>query len=499
MPMVPFLGQQYEHGSPDVSPQETVNLYPEILKDRNAKSKYILRGTPGTDTFSQVELGVSCRGLHFSANSVLYAVVGGNLYEVGADGVSTNRGTLGLFSSTCSMADDGDYLLIADGQKLWSLEFATNTFTDVDLTPVFDEPPIVDNPMQVKWLNNRFVLIGDDTNKYYWSEAKTLPGVEPVGALTWGALNFNTASSSADNINAITVRQNELWLFGKQSYEVHAITTDPDLPFSYRGGSASEIGCGAPNSVAQIGENIFWLGSNRAGSGQVFMSSDGYNARPISTIPISEKMAEIQNNELENVDDAVGYTYSQNGHTFYVLNMISANLTWVFDLTTGEWHKRATRDPLLNIQNRWEPIYAVYAYDKVICGSNTEGRLLLLSMDKYDEWDGRPILRLRRSPIYWGALREVVYNSFVLDIQTGVGVQTGQGSNPKCMIRVSRDGGHTWSSQLTRNLGKIGQYDYRVRLNGLGSSREMALEVSISDPVKNTWIGADLEYEEMDL
>lgn len=487
--MVPFLGQQYEHGSPDVSPQETVNLYPEILKDRNAKSKYILRGTPGTDTFSQVELGVSCRGLHFSANSVLYAVVGGDLYEVGADGVSTNRGTLGLFSSTCSMADDGDYLLIADGQKLWSLEFATNTFTDVDLSDID-----YTNPIQVVYLNDRMIAIfnnPDGGDRYYWSE--------PNDPTNWLALNFNRARSSADDINAITVRQNELWLFGKQSYEVHAITTDPDLPFSYRGGSASEIGCGAPNSVAQIGENIFWLGSNRAGSGQVFMSSDGYNARPISTIPISEKMAEIQNDELENVDDAVGFTYSQNGHTFYVLNMISANLTWVFDLTTGEWHKRATRDPLLNIQNRWEPIYAVYAYDKVICGSNTEGRLLLLDLDKYDEWDGRPILRLRRSPIYWGALREVVYNSFVLDIQTGVGIQTGQGSNPKCMIRVSRDGGHTWSSQLTRSLGKIGQYDYRVRLNGLGSSREMALEVSISDPVKNTWIGADLEYEEMDL
>ena len=486
--IVPFLGQNYKHSSLNVSPQETVNLYPELPSDRNAKSNYILKRTPGTETFIDASASVTgkCRGEHFAANSILYTVLGDTLFEVSENGSYTSRGNVGLQSLPVEMADNGEYLIIVDGLNMWSLKFDTNSFNQVSLAGTD-----LENPTHVLWINNRMVSVSGLDNKYYWSD-----NGDPI---TWTGLNFNTANSSADNIISITKRQNELWLFGKQSYEVHAITRDSNLPFSYRGGSASEIGCGAIRSVSQIAENIFWFGSNRAGSGQIFMSANGYSANPISDESVEHSIAQMQNDPLVNASDAVAFTYSQEGHTFYVITFITGNVTHVFDVTTGQWHIRSTRSQYLNEQNKWEPMHAVYAYDKVICGSDANAMLFTLSLDKYDEYDGRPIVVKRVSPIYWNSTREAMFESFVLDIETGVGLRTGQGSDPLAMFRISRDSGHTWGNQITRELGKIGNYGYRVRINGLGASRALAIEFTCSEPVKLTLINANLEYEVCDL
>ncbi len=488
--IVPFLGQEYKHNSKAVSPQETINLIPELVDDANAKSKYILVGTPATDLFTDATsttVGIT-RGLHYSSKSVLYAVFGELLVRITSLGGWLVMGNIGspLSTDSVSMADNGEYLIVVDGQKMWSLKLDTEVFDEVDLTNCD-----IENPTQVVWLNNRMVAIGDNANTYFWSN-----NGDP---LTWTGLDFNSANSSADTIISIEKRQNELWLFGKQSYEVHAITRDADLPFSYRGGSASEIGCGAVSSVAQINESLFWFGSNRAGSGQVFMSTSGYSAQRISTLAIENEISKIQNDDNMTTEDIKGFTYSQAGHTFYVMTFKSGNLTYVYDTTTNQWHRRTTRNATKNVLDKWEPTFAVFAYDQVICGSDSSARLFVLDLEKYEEYDGRPIVRKRVGPIYWSSLQEAIFDSFVLDLETGVGLSTGQGEDPLCMIRLSHDGGYTWGNQFTRSIGKLGEYGAVVRLNGLGSSRKLAIEVSISDPVKVVMLNADLEYEEVGL
>jgi hypothetical protein len=42
-----------------------------------------------------------------------------------------------------------------------------------------------------------------------------------------------------------------------------------------------------------------------------------------------------------NITDAIGYTYQQDGHPFYVLIFPSAEATWVYDVSTQLWHERA--------------------------------------------------------------------------------------------------------------------------------------------------------------
>lgn len=77
----------------------------------------------------------------------------------------------------------------------------------------------------------------------------------------------------------------------------------------------------------------------------------------------------------------------------------------------------------------------------------------------------------------------IPHSSFELDCEVGRGLSSGQGSDPKIMMKYSDDGGRTWSNELWRSLGKVGEYKTRVVWRKLGSSKDRVYQVSGSDPV----------------
>ena len=86
-------------------------------------------------------------------------------------------------------------------------------------------------------------------------------------------------------------------------------------------------------------------------------------------------------------------------------------------------------------------------------------------------------------------------HSLQLDCETGVGIVTGQGSDPEVMLRWSDDGGHTWSYEHWRKMGKLGEYGYRTIWRRLGMTekiRDRVYELSGTDPVKLAIMGAEL-------
>jgi hypothetical protein len=130
-----------------------------------------------------------------------------------------------------------------------------------------------------------------------------------------------------------------------------------------------------------------------------------------------------------------------------------------------------------------------------VVGDYENGKLYALDPEVYTD-DGTPIIRLRSAPHLSSGLKQVRHNSFQLDLETGVGLTTGQGSDPKAVLRWSDDGGHTWSNEQHASIGAIGGYKTRALWRRLGQSRDRIYEVSISDPVKVVMIGAELGLEE---
>jgi hypothetical protein len=89
-----------------------------------------------------------------------------------------------------------------------------------------------------------------------------------------------------------------------------------------------EHGCVAKHSVAKHDLTVFWLSKDKDGQG-VVIAGKNYAAGRISTHAIEQEFS-----TYSRLDDAIGYTYQQGGHPFYVLSFPTANRTWVFDMAT---------------------------------------------------------------------------------------------------------------------------------------------------------------------
>ena len=84
---------------------------------------------------------------------------------------------------------------------------------------------------------------------------------------------------------------------------------------------------------------------------------------------------------------------------------------------------------------------------------------------------------------------------FELDVESGVGLTSGQGSDPQIMLDWSDDGGHSFGPlQPWRSIGKIGAYRARLRWRRMGQFRERIIRMQISDPVKRVVIAANAEF-----
>jgi hypothetical protein len=166
--------------------------------------------------------------------------------------------------------------------------------------------------------------------------------------------------------------------------------------------------------------------------------------------------------------------------------------------------------------------------NEIVVGDYANGNLYAFDLEVYD--DDSQTQRWLRS---WRAispgdndLKRTAHHSLQLDCETGVGTAIDRvtisllteteldllaesgapllsvdtsataSADPQVMLRWSDDGGHTWSSEHWRSMGKIGQYGYRTIWRRLGMTtklRDRVYEVSGTDPVKVIIIGAHID------
>ena len=90
-------------------------------------------------------------------------------------------------------------------------------------------------------------------------------------------------------------------------------------------------------------------------------------------------------------------------------------------------------------------------------------------------------------------MQRVFYEELQIQFEPGVGLPTGQGTNPQAMLRWSSDGGSTWSSEHWTSIGVIGAYKNRAIWRNMGESRDRVYEVVVTDPIKAVIISANLK------
>jgi hypothetical protein len=333
----------------------------------------------------------------------------------------------------------------------------------------------------VGYLDGYFVFNEPNSQKIWVTSLLDGLSVDP--------LEFASAEGNPDNAVAIFVDHREVWVFGTNSTEVWYDAGLLDFPLTRIQGAYNELGCAAPYSIAKMDNQIYWLGKDARGQGMVYRAA-GYIGQRVSTHAI-----EWQMQEYADLTDAVGYTYQQDGHSFYVLNFPSADTTWVYDVATGAWHERAS---LNNGEfKRHRANNQMFFNDTTVVGDYQTGKIYAFDLEVYaDDGAAQKWLRSWRAlPTGANNLTRTIQHSMQLDCETGVGLNSGQGSDPQVMLRWSDDGGHTFSNEHWKSMGAIGKYGKRTIWRRLGATmkiRDRVYEVSGTDPVRIYIMGAEL-------
>ena len=447
-----------------------VNLFPEAVPEAGKEPAFLQRA-PGLRLVFSVGSG-GIRGM-WSFGGFAYVVSGAELYKVSPDYSSVLVGLV-LGVGPVSMADNGTQLFIAVNPEGYIYNATTGVFAqilDVDFP----------GAVSVGHLDGYFVFSEPNSQRVWVTSLLDGTSVDP--------LDFASAEGSPDGIRSLIVDHREAWLFGTDSAEVLYNAGGADFPLSRIQGAFNEIGCAATYSVARMDNGLFWLGGDARGQGIVYRAN-GYMGQRVSTHAV-----EWQIQQYGDISDAEGYTYQQDGHAFYVLTFPRADATWVYDVSTQAWHERASW--VDGEFHRHRGRCHVAFNNEPLVGDYANGNVYALDLNVFD--DNGSIQRWLRS---WRAippgknnLKRTAHHELQIDMETGVGLSTGQGSNPQLMLRWSDDGGHTWSNERWASVGAIGNYGQRVRYLRMGMTmklRDRVYEISMTDPVKTAIMGAEL-------
>jgi hypothetical protein len=126
-----------------------------------------------------------------------------------------------------------------------------------------------------------------------------------------------------------------------------------------------------------------------------------------------------------------------------------------------------------------------------LVGDYSNGQIYQMSRKYYTDAGG--VLRcLRRTRTVWKkADRERVFQAQLqLEFTPGVGLQTGQGSNPQVLLRWSDDQGFNWSNEHWESIGKAGDTKNRAMWRQIGVSRGRVFEAVYTDPTPRDVIGS---------
>jgi hypothetical protein len=467
----PILGSAYVARSVNAADNRMINLFPEIIPE-GGKEPAFLNRAPGLKLKVSVGLG-PIRGLWVLGGN-LYVVSGSQLYKVDSTYTVTTLGTVAGTSGPVSMADNGTQLFVACGGPSFIYNATTNAFAQITDS---DFPGAV----TVAYLDGYFVFNEPNSQKIWITSLLDGLSVDP--------LDFASAEGSPDGVVGIIADHREIWVFGTNSVEVWYNSGNADFPLSRIQGAYNELGCAAPYSIAKMDNGLFWLGKDARGQGIVYRAN-GYTGQRISTHAV-----EWQIQQYANMSDAVGYTYQQDGHSFYVLIFPQANRTWVYDVATQAWHERAGFSAGEFTRHR-SNCQAFFNGD-VLVGDYENANVYTFDLDDFS--DNGSIQKWLRSwralPTGANNLKRTAQHSLQLDCETGVGLNLGQGIDPQVMLRWSDDGGHTWSSEHWTGIGKIGEYGKRAFWRRLGMTmklRDRVYELSGTDPVKISIVGAEL-------
>jgi hypothetical protein len=469
MPPILFAVEEGESRSLPLSAQRLVNYFVE-RQPPEAKSQSPLFGAPGTDLWTTTSVFPN-RGAWIYGGQA-YWVQGSELWLTDQFGVATMVGDGISGNGPVSMSDNGVQIIMVNGAVGEGYTYSTadglQQITDPNFFPA----------NTVTFMDGYFLFDRLGSNEWFLSNL--------YDGRTYNGLDFASAEAVPGSVTAIKVNLELVFIFCSAHIEIWYDAGTFPFPFQRYAGGVIDYGCISPHAIIKQDGAIFFLGVDKV----VYRLQANVPIR-ISTHPIEHLIAQDPD-----ITQATMATFTIEGHKMVVLHFPLSKQTVVFDISTGKWHLRESWNTTTGIINptqlgMWRATNALEVYQDILLGDRFDGRIGKMNWSSFTEY-GNVMQGLARSAPQHHDRKWLFVNDFELDIESGVGLNGDEfGSDPKIMLRYSRNGGRTWSQyQPFRSMGQIGEYQKRLRWWKQGRGLQWCWEVSCSDPVKRTIIAA---------
>jgi hypothetical protein len=491
MTRIALGGGSYVSRSLAASAQRCLNLYPEIPPpNENAGSPptffatapptYYL--TPGLVQIAATTPGVG-RGLYQCTQdaNLLYGVIGPNLFSFNA---ATNDltviGQITAGATPVSMQDNGLVLVIADGTPTggWYVTLGTNSLVTI---------------ADAAWQGATSIVVLDTylgfsvpgKAEWYLSPSNYIGNSTP-----FDPLYVATKSTYPDPIVGMSAVNGLIWLIGDKTSEAWYDAGAADFPFQRVPQVLIQHGCVAPASISSNDGAVYFLSRDQQGRG-VVLAIEGEAIARITTFPIEYAIS-----QYAVISDAIGMTYQQQGHAFYVLTFPSADKTWVYDVASQMWHERCSLDAQ---GNEHCVLFNALAYaSTTVAMDKASGLIYRLDPGAYTD-NGMPIKRQRCFAHMIGDGTRIFHRRFVADLSPANSPQYS------LLLDWSDNRGFSFGSALEMPMGiagapaTVGMYD-TYTLGGytwwrLGYSRDRVYRLTWTAPLElalqGAWVQAD--------
>lgn len=350
-----------------------------------------------------------------TATDLVNPVGGANTFDFSNDLVALSQGTLywiGFDSDTTA----GAWSVAAGGSGVSSsTDYASFPATSPSVSganAIICSMTLGDDPGGmfvgadvVGYLDTFFIFNKPATPQFYWSLSQS-------AAFDTYAQDFANKASYSDLLITLAVAQREIWLLGERTTEIWIDVGAQDTQFQQQPGVFIDHGCAAKYSVATYDNSVYWLSYDRGGQG-IVLRGGGYQAQRVSTYALEAHLAEA----MPRIDDAIGFVYQLGGHAFYVLTFPEADETWVYDITTGQWHEWRWLDSN-GREHRHRANCCAFINGMVIVGDWENGHLYHVDSTVLTD-DGQPIKRQRAYPHLLNEGHRVFYRQLIADLETG--------------------------------------------------------------------------------
>lgn len=515
---VRIVGSSVYGAYPTVSAERTYNMY--ITNSGDGSEEWLINFPGYKEILKLTENGSEGRGaFHSIRGNFLICVVAADVFRIDVlNSVPTLLGTIGTSTGEVFIDENlSSQICIVDGlvAYIYNYEEAPSVIAPA----VYNNIPAGTSflPNYVSYQNTYFLIGNALTDNFgsQWVVLKTGTDGTLGNAydLDWvQTLSLQTKPDFAKAVLRIPGKGNNVIVFGTSVCEIWSNTGGFAV---YQRNSSVNIdyGIASVSTIAANDEIVAWLGINEKSSPAI-MAMKGGSASRISTDGLDKL--------LENVNfpsDSTAIFYRQSGHLFYILSFTNPadnfsilydfTLKKLYDITDWDFSTFPARQIVYFNNKNYFISYKTGSLYEISLNYTTYDVLNDEDTSNYTSYD-IPCVRLTNTfrisdrpeklkiklftfVIESGTTEDAydfpVCNGYILNEETDGIIYTEDGSpllvengycstnKPRVDLRISKNGGITFSNIVSYDLKRTGNFKNQPRFNNLGYAQQITYQM----------------------